>query len=121
MRKISQTRSLILDRTISGLDRYPSNPALRDTRPLRIPGATITSWSESLDIDLAVFFAGPVSGASIAGAASPGSTQPGHRPAGHTATGHTATGHTATGTVSLSDGTKIEFATITQFDIAEST
>jgi hypothetical protein len=96
MRKISKTRSLSLDRSAMDADS-------RDTRPLRIPGATITSWSESLGTDLEVFFAKPVPDATVAGAAAPNATQASDSPADRP----------IAGTVSLSDGTRITFATAT--------
>jgi hypothetical protein len=108
MRKISKSRP-------SNLDGGSLDADLRSTRPLRIPGATITSWSGSTDIDLDSLFARPRLGASVAGADSSESTndkRPGHdkRPGADHPTG---------GTVSLSDGTRITFATAGQFDIVE--
>jgi hypothetical protein len=79
------------------LDTYPA-----DTRQRRIAGATITSWPRSRDIDFDAFFARPASDATVTGAV-PNKTARADRPAG--------------GTVSLSDGTRITFATAGQFDI----
>jgi hypothetical protein len=96
MRKISKIRS-------SNLDRNATDTDLRETRPLRIPGATITS------INLDLLFAKPVPGTTIAGAVS----------AGVTPTAGLADGRPNRGTVSLSDGTRITFVTASQFDSVE--
>jgi hypothetical protein len=77
---------------------------LVDTRPRRIPGATITSGPGVPDIDLNAFFARSVSGVTVTGAA-PVMPVSANRP--------------IEGTVSLSDGTRITFATAGQFDIVE--
>jgi hypothetical protein len=103
MRKISKTRT-------SGLDRNRMDTDLGDTRPLRIPGATITSRPDSLAIDLDNLFARPATGPTVAGAVSAGATQAKHPPADRP----------NKGTVSLSDGTRITFANAGQFDIVES-
>lgn len=89
MRKISKTRS-------ARHDRYALEVELPDTRPRRIQGATITSWSGPPDIDLTALFARPASGVTVTGAAPDGGSQKGCPPEG---------------TVSLSDGTRIKFAT----------
>jgi hypothetical protein len=102
MRKISKIRS-------SNLDRNATDTDLRETRPLRIPGATITSWPGSADINLDLLFAKPVPGTTIAGAVS----------AGVTPTAGLADGRPNRGTVSLSDGTRITFVTASQFDSVE--
>jgi hypothetical protein len=94
MRKLSKTRPLNHQRNT--LDNYPA-----DTRQRRIPGATVTSWPGSRDIDLDAFFARPTIDATVTGATRGHATQRG-RP--------------AEGTVSLSDGTRITFATAEQFD-----
>jgi hypothetical protein len=96
MRKLSRTRSLDLRRDT--LDTY-----LTDTRQRRIPGATITSRPGSRDIDLSAFFARPTIDATVAGAA-PGQA--------------TRAGRPAKGTVSLSDGTRITFATADRYETA---
>jgi hypothetical protein len=102
MRKISKARSF-------GLNRNALDADLRDTRPLRIPGATITSWPGSPDIDLDLLFGQPAAGPTVAGAIATdagrivGTTNPAPNP----------------GTVSLSDGTRITFATVSQFDTVE--
>jgi hypothetical protein len=101
MRKISKTRSSNPERPASGTESL-------DTRPGRVPGATISAWSGSLAIDLDAFFAQPSAGASIAGSAP--ATQ---------ATPATQTNPQANGTVSLSDGTRITFATAGQFEIVK--
>jgi hypothetical protein len=94
MRKLSKTRRLNQQRNTS--DNYPA-----DTRQRRIPGATVTSWPGSRDIDLSAFVARPTIDATVTGAAQGHTAQPG-RP--------------VEGTVSLSDGTRITFATAEQFD-----
>jgi hypothetical protein len=63
MRKISKTR--FANRNGDTMDI-----GLQDAAPLRIPGATITAWSDSLDIDLEVFFSRPASDATVAGTGS---------------------------------------------------
>lgn len=98
MRKLSKTRSLDLKR--STLDTY-----LADTRQRRIPGATITGGTGPPDIDLEAFFASPASDATLTGAVTDKSARS-DRP--------------AEGTVSLSDGTRVTFATDSQFDIVGS-
>jgi hypothetical protein len=103
MRKISKTRS-------SNLDRIEMDTDPGDTRPLRIPGATITSWAGSLDIDLDNLFARPPPGATVAGAVSAKVTETGEPPVGRL----------NRRTVSLSDGTRITFATESQFGAKES-
>jgi hypothetical protein len=96
MRKISKTRS-------SNRERNTFDADLVDKGQGRIPGATITSWPAP-DIDLDAFFARSGPGATVTGAA-PGEVARADRP--------------AEGTVSLSDGTRITFATTGQFDIEE--
>jgi hypothetical protein len=97
MRKISKTRS-------SNLDRNTLDSDLVDTRPRCIPGATITSWPGSTDIDLGAFFARSASDGTVTGAAHAKAAQ---------------VNRIVEGTVSLSDGTKITFATTGQFDTVE--
>lgn len=97
MRKISGARSPKHDRPT--FDTYRE-----DTKQRRIPGATITSWPGAAYIDLASFFGRTVSDTTITGAAS-GHAEP--------------FGRTAQGTVSLSDGTRITFATVGPFDMME--
>jgi hypothetical protein len=94
MRKLSKTRSLNVKPNTS--DTYPA-----DTRQRRIPGATITSGPGSRDSDIDAFFALPTLDATVAGAA-PNNAAPADRPAART--------------VSLSDGTRVTFATAGQFD-----
>ena len=86
MRKISKTRSMSSEN--SGFDAERS-----DTRPRRIHGATITSWSGPVEVDLDALFARPCREATVAGApAKPDS-------------------HADKNTISLSDGTEITFST----------
>jgi hypothetical protein len=95
MRKLSKTRSS--DPRRSTLDTY-----LADTRQRRTPSTTITAGAGPPDIDLEAFFASPASDATVTGAVP----------------NHTArAGGPAEGTVALSDGTRITFATDSQFDI----
>jgi hypothetical protein len=109
MRKISKTRS-------SNLDRNAMDADLRNTRPLRIPGSTITPWSESLGVDLEVFFAQPVPDATVAGAAPLTAAQAGDPVLHHPPAERPQDDRAKAGTVSLSDGTRITFATAVQFD-----
>jgi hypothetical protein len=95
MRKISKTR-------LPNLDPYEMDAGLVDTRPRRIPGATITSGPGVPNIDLDAFFARAASGPTVTGA-NPGMPVPANQ--------------TVNGTVSLSDGTRITFATAGQFEI----
>lgn len=97
MRKISKARSL-------NLERNTLNADLVDTGPRRIHGATITSWPGSPDVDLDAFFARPASGATVTGAIVAKTPQ---------------ADSYIYGTISLSDGTRITFATAGQFDIVE--
>jgi len=132
MLKISKTRS-------SNLGQNSIDEDLQDTRPLRIAGATITAWSESLDINLKVFFARPSPDATVAGATSPKRTQARDPPRGdpqggdppgsdlradrppvdHAKADHSKADRPKSGTVSLSDGTQITFATAAAFGTAE--
>jgi hypothetical protein len=106
MRKISKSRP-------SNLDGDSLDTDLRSTRPLRIPGATITSWSGSTDIDLDSLFARPQPGASLAGSSE------GTDLSGISGDKPPVVVCPTPGTVSLSDGTRITFATAGQFDIVE--
>jgi hypothetical protein len=90
MRKISQTRPVQGEQ--QGFDTERSDP-----RPRRVPGATITSWNGSPDIDLDALFAQPGKGPTVLGGTVAGNNRP------------------ARGTVSLSDGTKITFTRSDQF------
>ena len=96
MRKISKTRASRLDQDLG------------DERPLRIPGATITSWPGTATVDIDRLLAQPVPGGTVAGAGSGGVTAQGGmvRP---------GKGRRKAGTVALSDGTRITFATAAQF------
>jgi hypothetical protein len=89
MRKISTSRFPDSNDTV--LDAGAT-----DSRPRRIPGATITGWSRSPDIDLATFFAQPASGATVGGAGPAAAAQD---------------DHDGNGTVMLSDGTSVTFVT----------
>jgi hypothetical protein len=93
MRKTSRSRPLHFGGGTLDTD-------LCSTRPLRIPGATITSWSGSPGIDLDCLFAVPLAGVSVGGADSV-VTATDKPPAADRRTGET---------VSLSDGTRITFA-----------
>ncbi len=119
MRKISKTG-------FRPIDQDPVETGLRDTAPLRIPGATITAWSESFDIDLEVFFSRPASDATVAGAGSSRSGQADHPAAGRLPANRMAVqdllredlAHESLADdrrreaiISLSDGTEISFAT----------
>jgi hypothetical protein len=90
MRKISKTRTTNDEQVPVGDDRL-------DARPRRVPGATITSWHGSPEVDLDALFAGSANGATVAGSAA------------------TSTAHSDHETVALSDGTRITFATPNQF------
>jgi hypothetical protein len=103
MRKISKARP-------SNVDRHAVDTDLREARPHRIPGATITSWPGSVEIDLDSLFARPVTGTTIAGAVSVDVTR----------SRASVTDKSGGGTVSLSDGTQITFATTDQFDTIDS-
>jgi hypothetical protein len=107
MRKISKTRA-------SSLDHDEMHTGLRDARPLRIPGATITSWPGSADIDIDSLIAQPLPGTTVAGAGSDSVTQNGGAPAPHA-----PPDRPTRGTVSLSDGTRITFVTANQFEKAD--
>lgn len=92
MRKISNNRSQI--NNPHGLDdRHLGGDEHSSSRPRRIPGATITAWHGSPEVDLSVLFARPALGATVAGSA----------PA--------KADRRSGATVSLSDGTRITFAT----------
>jgi hypothetical protein len=86
MRKISHARF--------SNDDHARDTERSDPRPRRIPGATITSWHGSLEVDLDALFARISRGPSVGGAAIAPDT--GSAPV----------------TVSMSDGTQITFAEI---------
>ena len=90
MRKISKSRGGNNDWSLWDAEKP-------DDRPRCIPGATITSWRGSLEIDLSALFANPPAGATVAGAAATRPARP------------------ERSTVALSDGTEITFATSGQF------
>jgi hypothetical protein len=112
MRKISKTRSLSLDRNATDTD-------LHETRPLRIAGGTITSWPGSVDIDLDSFFARPLSGPTVAGALATKVKTTEDSPTDRSVADLRSGDRPKAGTVSLSDGTRITFATANQFDTVE--
>jgi hypothetical protein len=97
MRKISKMR---------GSSPNQLDAGLLDARPRGVPGATITSWPGSLDIDLDRLFARREAGASVSGAGSGPATE-------------AAMAHPVEATVSLSDGTRITFATAGQFETVD--
>jgi len=98
MRKISKTRLPNQQQPASGAE-------LGDTQPGRIRGATISAWTGSLDINLEVFLARECPAPSIAGAAALPQVAAAPR-----------VNRSDNRTVSLSDGTRITFATADQFD-----
>jgi hypothetical protein len=123
MRKPSTTRSSPL---------YPAAPLgpsgidgdIGNKRPLRIPGATITSWSGSRDIDDGGLFSHPAAGETVAGAVSVGGSRAADYSAAHPLAGLASATDAAESrprqrTVSLSDGTRIIFATADQIDPTE--
>ena len=77
-----------------------------DANPGRIHGATITSWNGPPEIDLALLFGNPSPKVSVSGGTQPPQFAPDDR------------GSKAE-TVSLSDGTKIFFATAAEPAIAD--
>lgn len=102
MRKISKSKVSIPERPTPAIDRL-------DTRPRQTAGATISGWSGSLEIDLDALFARRPGGASIGGGAAlsaPAAPAP-------------DASCVPVGTVSLSDGTRITFATVSQFEIVD--
>lgn len=90
MRKISKSKSAI-DNGCTG------DYADVEERPRRVPGATITSWHGSPEIDLDALFERPANRPTVAGAAQIAPDRP------------------AKETVSLSDGTRITFSRADQF------
>jgi hypothetical protein len=97
MRKLSKTRS-------SERDRIATETGLVDNRAGRIAGAIITAWPATHEIDLEAFFARSAAGPTVTGSVPPNAMQ---------------AGRAAEGTVSLSDGTRITFATALSFDTVE--
>jgi hypothetical protein len=100
MRKISKAR-------LAGHDQPMTEVEFLDSGPGRVAGSTITSWPGPPVIDLVALFARPFSGVS---------RDPSANPAGTTISGATPGRATysrqlAEATVSLSDGTRITFAT----------
>jgi hypothetical protein len=84
MRKISKARSAIDN-------KHTEDPNDGDERRRRIPGATITSWNGSPEIDLGALFEQPANSPAMAGATK------------------AAPDRAATDTVALTDGTQITF------------
>ena len=60
MKKVNSTRSARLKRSIVDGD-------LRNTMPLRVPGATIAAWPQAAEADPASLVAEPVPGVTVAG------------------------------------------------------
>jgi hypothetical protein len=109
MRKISKTR---------GLGPIQDALELRDARPIRIAGATITSWPGPIDVDLGNLFAHPASGPSVTGGAT--DRREATIPANNEhLVEKVPKNRRRLGTVSLSDGTQITFATASQFETVE--
>jgi hypothetical protein len=126
MRKIGKTGSPIRKRLSSSNGASPHSPDIsipsldmKDERPLRVAGATISGWSRSLEIDLGALLARRPAGASIASAAVPDASicKPDHLP-GHER--EPLSNGPPAETVSLSDGTNITFATTSQFEVVNS-
>lgn len=90
MRKISKSKSAIDN-------QHTEHHVDGDERPRRIPGATITSWHGSPDIDLDALFEQSASGPTVPGAAKRFPDRRGNE------------------TISLSDGTRITFSGTNQF------
>ena len=88
MRKISKAKSAIDS-------QYTEEPDDVDERRRRIPGATVTSWNGSPEIDLGALF-----------------ERPAKSPIGAT---KAASDRAATDTVALADGTQITFSHANQF------
>lgn len=98
MKKVGRTRSSHLNPSIIDGD-------LASTRPLRVPGATVTAWREASDSDLASLSAEPVAGATVAGSES-----------AMVSDEDRVAGRRGRRAVLLSDGTRITFDTTRQFD-----
>lgn len=86
-------------------DSRPSNAKLWDSRPSRIPGATIRPWTDPPEVDVAALFAKPCSGGSVGGSSAI-LTEPPAQPGGAKPLVKRGS---APETVSLSDGTQITF------------
>jgi hypothetical protein len=99
MRKISKTRAV-------GRQGYAVDIELGDTRPRRVPGATITSWPGSIDLDLTMVLANPRDGATIDGGTKPTVPVSEDKNLNNT-------------TVALSDGTRITFVTASNMKLIE--
>jgi hypothetical protein len=92
MRKISQTKSAVDN-------QCTEDHTDADERPRRIPGATITSWKGSPQIDLEALFDRSRSGPTLAGAAKDAPNRP-----------------VDGDTVALPDGSRITFVGSNQFE-----
>ena len=103
MRKISKTRFF-------NPEQHAPCAEAMGTRPGRITGAKISAWSGSLAIDLGALFARRPAGLTIGGGSPPDT------PAAPVSLASCPPAET----VSLSDGTKITFATASQFDTVNS-
>lgn len=99
MRKISKTRPAVRK-------GYAVDVELDDNRPRRVPGATITSWPGTIDLDLTMLLANPKNGATITGGANQAPAASRDRYLNNT-------------TVALSDGTRITFVTSSQLKATE--
>ena len=92
MRKISKSKSAIDNPCTEAGDQDHTDV---DDRPRRIPGATITSWHGSPEIDLDALFERSANGPTVAGAAMPRRHEK--------------------DTIALGDGTRITFSGTSQF------
>jgi hypothetical protein len=111
MRKRSETR-------FSNIGRHALDADLRNTRPLRVPGATITAWSDGLETGPDVFFSQPILGTTVAGSGSVNPAADGDSPIG-ARSGMAKYNRSDSVTVSMSDGTQITFATAIQSGSAD--
>jgi hypothetical protein len=107
MRKISKT---LAART--GSNAVDSD--LRDLRPGRIGGSTVTARPAPDPVNLTALFARGAAGATIYGSAMAADTG-----AGGAVAGHGPAGSQRTGAVALSDGTQITFTTAGQFTVID--
>lgn len=112
MRKTSKTRTPCLSNDMVDTE-------LRNARPLRIPGATITSWPEAADVDLDDLFARPSPGATVSGSGSDDVNHDNRAPIRNLRGVRQRNNSRKDGTVALSDGTRITFAIANQFETAE--
>jgi hypothetical protein len=108
MRTISKAR-------LARPDRLAADVEIIDTGPGRVPGSTITSWPGPLVVDLAALFSRPVSG----GRSEKSPASPLGPTIGGAASATAAPARQNAATVSLSDGTRITFATADRFAIVD--